>query len=276
MSVSTPYGPLRDAPLLGHPVASPTRDAPSAVMQPLDRLMNARSAAPCMLLCREGPPSFRAPYPLASPLATLTGIIHSPNPRPIIGHDSLASVSCMLNPVEEEYLRTLHLTPQMARNAPQPLVSVTPQLQSTYIPPWPPVQSKMLPPMPPMQPVPMAPAPVPLMPVAPPQAFYIAPPVTPPAMPPQFVGQGYPPGGGALMPQYGHAPVQPYPNTYPPAYWPPYLLHYMAPQGGFNKDSETAKPNKFTGRDPSKLCPFIVSCVMAFDSRPCKFATNHQ
>jgi len=35
-----------------------------------------------------------------------------------------------------------------------------------------------------------------------------------------------------------------------------------------------AKPNKFTGRDPSKLCPFIVSCIMAFNSWPRKFATD--
>ena len=37
-----------------------------------------------------------------------------------------------------------------------------------------------------------------------------------------------------------------------------------------------AKPDKFTGWDPSKLHPFIVSCIMAFDSRPCKFATDRQ
>jgi len=50
----------------------------------------------------------------------------------------------------------------------------------------------------------------------------------------------------------------------------------MAPQGGFDEDSETAKPNKFTGWDPSKLCPFIVSCIMVFNSRPHKFPTNCQ
>jgi len=37
-----------------------------------------------------------------------------------------------------------------------------------------------------------------------------------------------------------------------------------------------AKPDKFTGWDPSKLCPFIVCCIMAFDSRPHKFATDCQ
>jgi len=37
-----------------------------------------------------------------------------------------------------------------------------------------------------------------------------------------------------------------------------------------------AKPDKFTGQDPLKLHPFIVSCIMAFDSQPCKFVTDHQ
>jgi len=63
---------------------------------------------------------------------------------------------------------------------------------------------------------------------------------------------------------------------YPPAHWPQYPPYYAAPQGGFDEDSETAKPNKFTGRDPSNPCPFIVSCIMVFDSRPHKFATDHQ
>src|SRR5882724_9346811 len=182
--------------------------------------------------------------------------------------------------MKDEYLRTFHLTRRGTR--------ASLQLCPTYVPPWPPVQLGPLPPMPSAQPAPMAPAPVPLVPVAPPQAFYPAPPVAPlqviypvppgapPAMPPQVVGQGYPPGWGAPMPPYGHAPVQPYLNAYPPAYWPPYLPHYAAPQGGFNEDSEMAKPDKFTGWDPSKLHPFIVSCVMAFDSRPCKFATDRQ
>jgi len=47
-------------------------------------------------------------------------------------------------------------------------------------------------------------------------------------------------------------------------------------QGTFYDNSKTAKPNKFTGQDPSKLHPFIVSCIMAFDSKPQKFVTDHQ
>ena len=37
-----------------------------------------------------------------------------------------------------------------------------------------------------------------------------------------------------------------------------------------------AKPNKFTGWDLLKLHPFIISCIMAFDSRPCKFVTDRK
>jgi len=127
ISVSTLYGPLGDAPLPVYPAASPTRDTPSAFMQPLDQLMNTRLVAPCTLSHREGPPSFRVPYLLAGPLVAPTGIIHSPNPHLIIRDNVLASVTHMLNPVEEEYLHTLHLTPQMAHNSLQPLVSVAPQ-----------------------------------------------------------------------------------------------------------------------------------------------------
>ena len=78
------------------------------------------------------------------------------------------------------------------------------------------------------------------------------------------------------MPPYFQAPVQPYLIGYPPTCWPQYLPYYAAPQGGFDKDSETSKPNKVTGWDPSKLRPFIFSCIMAFDSRSHKFATDCQ
>jgi len=37
-----------------------------------------------------------------------------------------------------------------------------------------------------------------------------------------------------------------------------------------------AKPEKFTSQDPSKLHLFIVGCIMAFDSWPCKFVTDCQ
>ena len=78
------------------------------------------------------------------------------------------------------------------------------------------------------------------------------------------------------MPNYYLALAQPYLISYPPGLWPPYQQYYTGPPGHGNEDSETAKPNKFTGQEPSKLHPFIVSCVMAFDSQPHKFVTDHQ
>ena len=78
------------------------------------------------------------------------------------------------------------------------------------------------------------------------------------------------------MPPYFQAPTQLYPIGHPPAQWPQYPPYYTAPQGGFNKDSETTKPDKFTGWDPSELHPFIISCIMAFDSRLHKFVTEYQ
>ena len=68
------------------------------------------------------------------------------------------------------------------------------------------------------------------------------------------------------MPNYYPAPAQPYPIGYPPGPWPPYQQHYAGPHGHFKEDSEMAKPNKFTGQDPSKLHTFVISCIMAFDS----------
>src|SRR5882724_909561 len=70
--------------------------------------------------------------------------------------------------------------------------------------------------------------------------------------------------------------TQPYPISYPPGPWPPYQQYYAGPPSHSDEDSETAKPDKFTGWEPSKLHPFIVRCVMAFDSWPCKFVTDRQ
>src|SRR5882724_10517685 len=118
--------------------------------------------------------------------------------------------------------------------------------------------------MPLTQPAPSAPFPVPPAPVTPPVAL--------PVVPPQHFG--YTPGGWGPVPNYYLAPAQPYPIGYPPGPWPPYQQYYAGPQGPSKEDSETAKPDKFTGQDPSKLCPFIVCCIMAFDSQPHKFATD--
>jgi len=64
---------------------------------------------------------------------------------------------------------------------------------------------------------------------------------------------GLPPRQRGTHAPYFQAPVQPYLIGYPPTCWPQYLPYYAAPQGGFNEDSETAKPNRSTVWDPSKL-----------------------
>ena len=168
---------------------------------------------------------------------------------------------------EEEYLRTFRpttSTPSNAPSAPHRLFSATPQQRLTYTPVWPATQSGPPPLMLPIQPAPMAPFPVPPTPVMLLVAL--------PAVPPQHFG--YAPGGWCPMPNYYPAPVQPYLISYLPGPWPPYQKYHAGPYGHSEEDSEMAKPDKFTGRDPSKLHPFVVSCIMALNSQPCKFATD--
>ena len=93
--------------VIPHPIASPAREAPSVFMQPLNWLMHTRLAAPCTPSHGEGVTSFRVPYPLANPLTDPTTFMHSLNPHLIPRDNSLASVTCTLNLVEEEYLHTL-------------------------------------------------------------------------------------------------------------------------------------------------------------------------
>jgi len=248
----------------------------SVFMEPLSQLIHPRSEVPCTLLCSQEPTSFSAPYPMANPPATPMTFMHFPNPCLITEDALLALITHTLNLVEEEYLHTLCLMPQMAYNAPQvpePLLPATPQLRPMYIPPWPPVQLGPLPPMPPVQHLPLAPIPVPPTPVSPPTAFYQVPLVTPPVAPPQFFSQGYPPGGGAPMPPYFQAPTQPYLNGYPPVHWTQDLLYYAAPQGGFEKFRDCqARQVHWSG--PLKATPFHHQLHHAFDSWPPKFATN--
>jgi len=149
---------------------------------------------------------------------------------------------------------------------PHRLFSATPQQQPSYTPVWPATQLGPPPPMPPTQPANLPPFPMPPTPVAPQVVL--------PAVPPLHFG--YAPGGWGPVPNNYPAPGQPYLISYLPGLWPPYQQYYEGPQGHGEEDSKTAKPNKFTGREPSKLHPFIISCVMAFDSRPCEFATDRQ
>ena len=230
-------------------------------MEPLSWIIHSRLETP------RTPSMFREPYPVANPPTAPTTFVHSPDPRPVSGDSPLVATTRRFMQVEEEYLHTFRpmtSTPSNAPSAPHRLFSATPQQRPTYTPVWPAVQSGPPPPMPPTQPAPSAPFPVPAAPVAPQVAL--------PAVPPQHFG--YAPGGWGPVPNYYPAPAQLYPISYPPGPWPPYQQYYAGPQGHGEEDSKTAKPDKFTGRDPLKLHPFIVFCIMAFDSQPHKFATD--
>ncbi len=57
--------------------------------------------------------------------------------------------------------------------------------------------------------------------------------------------------------------------------YPYYIIQQAAPAQG-DGDSDAAKPNKFTGKDPRKLRPFITACIMVFDNKPQKFRNDRQ
>src|SRR5882724_11703412 len=248
----TPYEPLAREPPPRYPTSSPASGMPSTFMEPLSRIIHSRLETPCTLSCLEGPSTFREPYPVANPPMAPATFVHSPDPRPVAADSPLVATTCRFTHVEEEYLCTFWLTtsaPSNTPSAPHRCFSATPQQQPTYTPVWPAAQLGPPPPMPSTQPAPSAPFPVPPTPVAPQ--------VVPPAVPPPHFS--YTPGGWGPMPNHYPAPVQPYPIGYPPDPWPPYQQYYAGLQGHGEKDSEMAKPDKFTGREPSKLRPFIVS-----------------
>src|SRR5882724_8578787 len=269
LSSSTPYESLTREPPPGYPTASPSRGAPSTFMEPLSRMIHSHLETPHTPSRLQGSSTFREPYPVANPPMAPATFVHSPDPRPASGDSRLVDATRMFTQAEEEYLCTVRpttSTPSNAPSTPHHRLLAAPQQRPTYIPVWPAAQSGPPPPMPPMPPAPLAPCPVPPAPVAPPVSLPVA--------PPQNIG--YAPGGWGPMPNYYPAPMQPYPIGYPPGLWPPYQQNYMGPYVHGDEDSQTAKPDKFTGRDPSKLCPFVVSCIMAFNSRPRKFVTNRQ
>src|SRR5882724_6480929 len=259
-------------------------------MGPLQQLMHPRSAALHTLSRSEAPAFFTAPYPVANPTVISDATIQSPNPRPTSGTGPLATSVREWTARELDYLREQGATPRTP-GPPKPPVPAPP-----YIPLWPPTRSAPTAPGPPPQtpsvatphhgyPVPPAPMPTHHVPVAPPAPMpthHV--PVTPPMAPPPVPGPAYPPVGGPPIQPYAPAPPQhpfagyPPPQwpQYPPPQWLQYPPYHGAPQGSYDGDSETAKPEKFTGREPSQLRPFIISCVMAFDSRPRKFATERQ
>src|SRR6266481_6619305 len=57
--------------------------------------------------------------------------------------------------------------------------------------------------------------------------------------------------------------------------YPYYVIQQAAPAQG-DGNSDRAKPNKFTGKDPRKLWPFIMACIMVFNNKPQKFRNDHQ
>src|SRR5882724_5778098 len=229
-------------------------------MGPLQQLMHPRSAALHTLSRSEAPAFFTAPYPVANPTVISDATIQSPNPRPTSGTGPLATSVREWTARELDYLREQGATPRTP-GPPKPPVPAPP-----YIPLWPPTRSAPMAPGPPPQtpsvamphhgyPVPPAPMPTHHVPVGPPPMQPYAP------APPQNPFAGYPP------PQW---------PQYPPPQWLQYPPYHGAPQGSYEGDSETAKPEKFMGRELLQLHPFIISSVMAFDSRPRKFATERQ
>ena len=57
--------------------------------------------------------------------------------------------------------------------------------------------------------------------------------------------------------------------------YPYYVLQQPNPPQG-DGDSDVAKPDKFWGKDPCKLRPFITACIMVFNNKPHKFWSDHQ
>src|SRR5467141_3437220 len=269
-AVSTPFSPWERWPGNEHAPAPPLEEASRAFMAPLSRLMHPISAALRTPSWSEAPVSFSASYPIIQPAVTTPAFVHSPNPRPITGVHPNTSTVDDLTRREEEYFHRFSHTPRPT--------------QPPFIPPWPPSG-----PAPPRSISPRFPTPT--VPSESSVSSSRTPPVGLPPFPhpmpvgaPPSVGQAYPPVRPPLSQYPMSYPLQPTPATYVPAQWPsyqqapwaPYPPYYPYQQNGNDEDSETARPDKFTGRDPSKLRPFIICCVMAFDSRRRKFATDRQ
>ena len=96
---STPYGPLEGNPPPGYPIASQSRGAPSAFMEPLSQLMHARLAVPCTPSHDKGLTLFREPYPLANPPPASTMFIHFTNVTSCNTHVTLLTNSASSEPV---------------------------------------------------------------------------------------------------------------------------------------------------------------------------------
>ena len=121
------------------------------------------------------------------------------------------------------------------------------------------------------------------------------PPPGPPGSPPLGPPGDLPPGPLGCPPHFPPGPPGPpggWPN-YPPGPpglpgppagnfgnpwgvpYPYYVLQQPNPPQG-DGDSNVAKLDKFLGKDPHKLRPFIMACIMVFDNKPHKFRTDYQ
>jgi len=203
-------------------------------MELLSQMIHLWLETPRTLSRMQGPSTFREPYPVAQPpMAPATFVIPQTHDTKVHPGRRRVFVHIPANDLNCEQCPPALFTPFQHT-----------QQRLTYAPAWPAAQLGPLPLMPPTQPAPVVPA--------------VAPPMVPPqpSVTPLQLGQ---------MPNYYPAPAQPYRSlsTGPVATLPAVLCR--APGHG-NEDSETAKPDKFTGREPSKLHPFVVSCIMAFDS----------
>jgi len=141
-----------------------------------------------------------------------------------------------------------------------------------YIPSWPPAQLDFTL-MPPAQPACPVPIPMPLAPVTPPHVFYQVSLVMHqwhhPILQPRLSTSR-----GALMPLYFQAPHRLTLMAIPSilASVPPSMQLHKAV---FDEDSEMAKPtNSLVGTLEAAPCHHQLH--HAFDSRPCKFASDHQ
>jgi len=172
----------------------------------------------------------------------------------------------MLNPVEEEYLRTFHLTPQETRTPPQPPVTdrtpTATDLCTTL-------------------------AAAPVRDHSPRCHRYRSPYGTSSSAPhtsrhlfrpPTRTTGRASPGRFTLSWGGPNAPIWVRPRATVPKCLSPSVLatvpasFFVAHRAVSTRISETAKPDKFMGRETSKLCPVHSSAVsMAFDSRPRKF-----
>jgi len=213
---------------------------------------------------------------MANPLTAPTMFVHLPNPHLITGDDPLALITRTLNWLRRSTstLSAYSSNGLQCPRVPEPPLPAVPQLQPPYIPPWPPAQSGTFPPMPPAQP-------------APPhqsqclshQSYLLQHSIKCHL---SHHLQHHPSSLGKPIPQVEGCQC---PLTFRPPcshiQWLPSsnglsTRHTMWPTGWLQQGFRDFQTQQVHWMGPHELHPFIVSCIMAFDSRPCKFVTDRQ